>query len=131
MRTQIKNVMIKRAEGVIGLDSFEPFNFLTLEAAQDHLNKVADTAPEPATGTYDKTDFVIEWVDGETYAGRYDMQKGGLDDSGDDLREHVLNFLQFMAGEMKPDHLTDEQYKNCLDPASVESAKQFLSKYEL
>jgi hypothetical protein len=131
MKAQVKNVMIRRAEGVIGLDSFEPFNFPTLEAAQAHLNKIAFTAPEPATGTYDKTDFVIEWVDGETYSGRYDLQKGGLDDSGDNLREHVINFLQFMAGEMKPDHMTDAQYKNYLRPDNMESAKQFLAKYEL
>ena len=135
MKAQVKNIMIKRGEGKATAAGFKPYNFPTFEAAQDHLRSIGYTAPKPGNG-YDKVDFVISWEgdedDKNSYSGRFDMQYGGLD-SGETLREHVKNFLLFMAGEKKPGHMTDAQYKNYLLTSGSDKAeaREYLDTHEI
>lgn len=54
------------------------------------------TAPFPSQG-YDKCDFEVEWQDGTTYKGRYDLQATGRDDAGDTLSQHITQHLKYHA----------------------------------
>lgn len=87
----------------------------------------ATTAPKG--GGYDKVDFKVEYVDGESYEGRYDMHH--QEDA--DLAGHIGGFMQFEAGRLKPPHLTQKQYDEYLRNQGGESraAVEFLEKYEI
>lgn len=67
-------------------------------AADGQLTRWAHTAPEPGQG-YDKVDFKVTWADGETYEGRYDMNRLGEDSetNGHDLARHIRRFLNWIA----------------------------------
>jgi hypothetical protein len=62
------------------------------------LAQWAQTAPEPGNG-YDKVDFEVAWADGESYSGRYDMNRWGEDSerNGHDLARHIRQFLIYIA----------------------------------
>ena len=64
--------------------------------AQHTFNQWAHTAPKQGEG-YDKCDFEVEWAEGATYRGRYDLQATGLDDSGNTLQDHIIQHLKYHA----------------------------------
>lgn len=84
------------------------------EEADRKLKRWAETAPEK--GGYDKTDFEVEWEDGETYKGRYDLtyedhKKGKHNLLGHQIQQELL----FRSGLWRPEHLTPEQYERYLE----------------
>lgn len=75
-----------------------PFN--TWEEADRRLAIWATTAPE--NGGYDKVDFTITFADGETYKGRYDLQRHGEDgERGFSIAKHVKSHVAFLAHKPK------------------------------
>ena len=102
--------------------------------AQLILGELGLTAPTSEEGGYDKTDFTVTWEDGETYKGRFDLQRGGVNDDGDCLWEQVGQFLGFLAGTYRPGWMDDEQWQTFQRESSLErreSARQFLAEYQI
>ena len=88
----IKYVIVERGEGPT--DSCDqPQIVKSIDAAEVILNRWALTAPPEGRG-YDKCDFTIVWYDGETYLGRYDINRG----VGADIRVQVRGYLDPAAG---------------------------------
>lgn len=99
--------------------------------ANDYLKRLAHGLPEKHLGYY-KTKFRIEYEDGETYEGRYDLKRHDV--IYGDLGRHVRQFCEFYSGRKKPDHLTVEQYQSCLasyPPDMPEQWGRFLDTYEI
>lgn len=99
-------------------------------AAEQILSRWAATAPD--TGGYDKCDFEVEYEDGETYDGRYDLVREDTT-RFNKLGEHIRRFQEFCAGLYRPDHLSEEQYAAALrrQGGPSEAAKGFLAKYQI
>jgi hypothetical protein len=97
------------------------------------LRRWSDTAP--ATGGYNKCDFKIEWPDGQTYEGRYDLVHWRI--ALPDLAEHVRGFVNYLAGEApawmraKPDVLRAYQQERARNAAQVAEARTFLTAYDV
>ncbi len=105
-KTPVTEICIRRIEGRIGLDSFDPVTVTTWAEANATLRAWARTAPGPGQG-YDKCDFTVTWADGETYNGRYDLE--GQETETADLAAHVLAHARFMAGQWRS-WASPEQY---------------------
>lgn len=102
--------------------------------AQLILGEMGQTAPTAEEGGYDKTDFTITWEDGETYKGRFDLIRGGINDGGDTLWEQVAHFLGSLAGTRRPSWMSDEQWDKaqrlCREDQRNEALK-FLEEYQI
>ena len=101
------------------------------QQANDYLKWLAHGLPGKHLGYY-KTKFRIDYQDGETYEGRYDLKRHDI--FYGDLGRHVRGICEFCSGRKKPDHLTEEQYRNCLAsyPSGMsEQCSQFLDTYEI
>lgn len=84
----------------------------------------------PKTGGYDKCGFKVEYEDGETYEGRYDL----TGNEWPSIERHMREFLTFYSGERCPGHLKPEQYARyiaSLDPKDIADTKAFLAGYEV
>lgn len=68
------------------------------DAIDKILWKMSESAPK--TGAYDKTDFLITFEDGETYAGRYDLKHWTVETPS--LRQHVNALVGCYAGRVQP-----------------------------
>lgn len=84
---RLRYVIIERAEGPSGLCR-KPEVHKSLEQASAALMGWSSTAPEPGQG-YDKCDFTVVWKDGQTYLGRWDLQRGVTVD----LKAQMMAFL--------------------------------------
>jgi hypothetical protein len=116
----LDKIELYRAEGPVDrLRKAGPFTDWAL--ADGQLSRWAHTAPEPGNG-YHKVDFKITWVDGETYEGRYDMNRWGEDSErdGHDLARHVRQFLTYLAHKPECPGLL----KGNLDPGDEDTAAQ-------
>ena len=119
-------IAITRAEGPARLCRTRTFK--TWKNASAALLAACHTYPEG--GCYDKHDLVVTFADGETYKGRLDCKANG-DDC--DVAVHVREYVEFLAGARRPDHMTPEQYSTYLrrEPAVVGEALTFLATYEI
>jgi hypothetical protein len=95
--------------------------FSGFAAANEALSRARLKAP---TLGYNKTDFTLEYEDGETYSGRYDVGR----DNFDTLQMHVRQFCECYGRIKKPANLTEEQWKSV---ATYPEYAEFLNKYEL
>jgi hypothetical protein len=131
---QVKSITITRAEGLIE-ECDKPVTVSSFQEAQAVLTKWGHTAPK--NGGYDKVDFSVVWQDDEPYNGRYDMVYGGHESDGATLASHISNFLTFLAGTRKPDHMKEQDYQNCIaryvkeNPNHIKEVKDFLEKYAI
>lgn len=89
-----------------------PKTFSSFEAANRWLRWMAAEAPDD--GSYNKTDFKIEWKDGQVYEGRYDLKRhdAGLPDL---LQRHVRNFASYYSGRWRPPHIPPEHFERFID----------------
>lgn len=106
---RVKEIVIRRLEGtkeeVRKIHTVKSF-----EDANSVLNYMARTAPTKGHG-YDKCTFRIDFEDGFSYTGRYDLSR----DEYADLADHIRVHLEVLAGKRRPDHLSIEAYNNLLD----------------
>jgi len=65
----------------------------------------------PATGGYDKCDFVTTFADGTTCKGRYDLDRDMTDGT---LDQHARAFFGVMSAERCPARLTPKDYARFL-----------------
>lgn len=125
----VKSIEITRAEGPIDECGVTVVVSSFAEASRV-LARIAETAPN--TGGYDKTDFRVTWADGEIYDGRADIQRDHV--VGYDLADHIRSFLGYLAGTVRPAHVTSDDKWEAIKASnkdSAPSALEFLSKYDL
>lgn len=125
--SKISSIVIDRAEGPSDLCGERTFT--TLKEAEAFLKEAAQTAPD--TGGYDKCDFTIKWADGEVYSGRADIQRKHSI-TGYSLKAHITDFISFVGGWSRPDHLTPAQYASYLKtfPENYgDLCREFLKNY--
>lgn len=90
----VKEIIITRAEGSSYLCGI-PKYFNSFQSASNWLKSQAYSFPK--TGGYDKHDFKIVFIDGETYSGRLDCKHFTCSDNDLDLFNHVSSFMRYMA----------------------------------
>ena len=124
----IKSITITRAEGLIK-ECGRPFTANSFIEAQLVLAKWGLTAPKEG---YDKVDFIVEWEDGETYSGRYDMVYGGKDDSGHSLSQHILHHLAYQAQNKNLQPMSKEEYLAIKrDKTTEEQIRFFIGQHKM
>jgi hypothetical protein len=130
-KIRVEEITLRRAEGRIGKDSFDPTTVKTYEDADALLRRWAETAP--SGGGYHKTDFRVLFEDGETYEGRYDLTRE--DATRADLRGHMRDHVRFVAGLWRS-HLSEDEYRGLLrqyeqtEPGISARHREFLERYE-
>jgi hypothetical protein len=104
--------------------------------AQAYLTRLAIWTPRDLLG-YFKTDFEIEWADGEKYDGRLDIKAINSDGADHRLGHHIRQFVTFYGGlltpETLPKHITPEQYDVIIERNKVNpvTTRWWLDNYEL
>lgn len=86
----------------------------------------------PKDGGYDKIDFTVQYQDGETYCGRYDLihWEGGEPD----LQAQVDHALHAYAGLRKPPWVETERYTRFLRRLGedvITRFRHFLENHEI
>jgi hypothetical protein len=107
---KIKSAWIERVEGKI--EECIKINCTSFEKLNYAVKLMSLSAPEKGNG-YDKTDFFIEFEDGETYKGGIDLQKEYAT-NGYSVQKHIIYVLEYYA-------------KNGL--ATVDETIDFVEKY--
>jgi hypothetical protein len=110
-RIPVVKVWLNRAEG----PTYEtgPRTVKSLSEASDVIHGWAKSAPPHGQG-YDKTDFRVEWADGETYEGRLDMDQNHRvirNPLGEQMQDHLL----FLSGLRRPSRFDREEYERYLE----------------
>lgn len=111
-KTPVAKVTIERVEGLIHECIKKEFEGITaLHAADMTLMEWSMTAPD--NGGYDKCDFKVEWADGRTYSGRYDLVHYTVESPS--LAKQIKDTYLFYTGKRKPEHFSEKQYKEIVD----------------
>lgn len=88
----------------------------------------------PKEGGYDKCDFLVMWENGESYAGRFDMQEGGKE-GGLNFWASLKSRIEFYALVRRPSHFKDAQWasfsKDQTEDGSAGEAKKMLDNCEM
>jgi len=93
------------------------------------LRRWSSTAPKGRS--YHKCDFTVTFEDGSTYGGRFDLHH--YTDEVANLRDHVHQYLTFVAGDRRPAWMTDSHWESALrmNEENRGAAKEFLSGYNI
>lgn len=131
----ISKISITNIEG--GLPAHQANQTVTSWAAADALlHKWAYNAPKG--GGYYKCDFVVEFSDGFTHRGRFDLQH--ISHGLPSLQSHVLTYFRFLAGTQKPawmithpkgDVYWEDSRKRYEADGTAEKARKFLATYHI
>jgi len=133
MKVAIKSVWLNRAEGPSA--QCGDVTFAGANVVQEVLDKLWQWGlSAPKNGGYDKVDFKVEWEDGETYEGRFDMKYGGTD-AGETFWASLQSRLELWACKRRPSHFSDENWayhcKDCEESGWKEGAEKMLAEYDL
>ena len=118
MSVPLKSITITRAEGPrysCGCD--KPVQFTSFDDARKWL--ILQSFPRD--GSYNKTDFAIEWEDGETYTGRLDCKHVTCRGNDLDIYQHVLEHVRYCAGMARHPHGGRMAYRTVL----IDSEKRY------
>lgn len=132
---QVKRISIQRVEGptdeCVSMTTADGATEKALWLAADEaLRMWARTAPK--NGGYDKCDFQVEYMDGSTYKGRYDLKH--IDLEYPNLSKHIEHHVKFHSGKYCPSWMTSEQYAKVISSFGEEcraSYEQFLNTYQI
>lgn len=89
----------------------------------------------PKSGGYNKCDFKVEYADGETYEGRYDLKHFTLEMPS--LARHMVGFLEVASLRVKPGNMSAEDWERyakvsrARDSEHAEAYGKFLDSYEI
>jgi hypothetical protein len=134
MKKRAIEIWVRRAEGraseCIELTLKGGDGYAEVWARADSvLQRWSRTAPD--SGGYDKCDFRILYEDGETYEGRYDLQRH----ESVSIATHMLSFLECYSGRKKPGHMKEADYRRLLayheKEGHLASYGRFLDEYEV
>lgn len=104
-------ITITRAEGP-SIACGIPHSFRTFADANALLRKWADTVNKD--GGYDKCDFQLSDPAIELeYLGRYDLEH--YTKKLPDLKNHVISHLDFISGQCRPSHMSEEMYDHLIN----------------
>lgn len=99
--------------------------------ADELLCEWSRTAPRVGAGGYHKCHFVVEYTDGETYEGRYDLKAG----EGVSLGAHMESHLKRVAGRQTPPGRTATEWAaflaNVVGAERCAAAGLFLDTYRI
>ena len=130
-KINVKSIILTRAEGPAA-ECDKPQTVTNWSEADKVLEQWSKTAPKDCK-TYDKCDFIINYEDGETYKGRYDLKHWLCEPPN--LAWHVRDFVTFHAGKRKPSWMTDKQYEYISSQEHFLQMKpqfeRFLENYEI
>jgi len=107
-----------------------PLAFLQLADADAQIRQWAARAPDD--GAYDKLDYVVVFADGQTYMGRFDIQRRHVMLA--DLAKEMRDYLEFCAGRRRPPHWSEEEYGRFLEDQGERQkaqAVEFLHQYDI
>lgn len=82
----------------------------TATSFQEANRILATWAPSVPPKAYDKVDFKVDWQDGRSYTGRYDLVRE--DASRADLGGHIREVASFYAGLRRPSEMKPEDYED-------------------
>lgn len=115
------NIVLTRAEGP-SHECDKPHSCTSFFDADLKLKHWSYSAPE--NGGYNKCDFVItDDAAGIEYKGRYDLKHWRVECAN--LRAHVIGNLEFLAGDSRPSHMTQERYDAFLTRYTAEQRAEF------
>lgn len=123
---KLKSIKIERGEGPYELCGVL-HNVKSFREADRIMFQQAESAPK--NGGYDKCDYTVEWADGSTYQGRYDMKHP-------DSRGFVFfsdcfwDGVTFYAGYNIPSHFTLKKY-TAFVKNDTEFSLSLLNEFEL
>lgn len=128
----VKKIWLRRVEG--RTQDLGQRTVTSFKAADEQLARWAQTAPEKSVH---KTDFQVQWTDGETYTGTYELQRADATRLNI-LGSHIQHYLAFHAGIFCPQTMSREDYENYLNNIGEgegsekrAGAMTFLQNYEL
>jgi hypothetical protein len=88
----------------------------------------------PEGGGYDKCDFKVVWDNGESYDGRFDMQRGGTD-GNEAFWASLRGRVSYYACTRRPAHFDDKSWAHHCQMAEKEgwkaSAEKMLNECEM
>ena len=132
-----KAVVLNRAEGFI-----EDLQMLVIHSSayEDVWKEVNNTLldwSETVAGGYDKVDFTVVYEDGETYAGRYDLEHYSKEMPS--LANHMRSLVGCWAGIIQPEwtkapgqsHHWGNMKANFQKEGIMQEAHDFLAQYEI
>lgn len=90
-KSPVKFITLTRAEGNAD-ECGKPVTVSTWDAASATLSGWAWTAPKD--GGYDKCLFTVEWANGETYQGRFDLEYRHV--MGAHVEDQIGRFLRYV-----------------------------------
>jgi len=105
-KIKVKAITFTYKEGYTYQSDALPLTVPTFKQANALLQTWSGTAPK--NGAYDKTDFVVEWENGQTYKGTYDLKHWEVETP--DLAKHMTSYLSFLAGINKADWMDQARY---------------------
>lgn len=107
------SITITRVEGTHE-ECDKPATVASFADADALLMQWSETAPK--TGGYDKCDFVIQWANGDTYAGRYDLKHHTCERPS--VAQHMIDECEFHTGKYCPAHMSEAAYQGQLERIS-------------
>ena len=123
----VKSITFTYSEGYSHPSIELPYTVTTWQAADEYLRVKALTAPD--TGGYDKTDFKVVMSDGDTYGGRFDLQRKHTTQKNM-INRQIKETFEFHAGLHCPSHMTQADYEEYIGSDKKEIA-QFKLALEL
>lgn len=90
-KSPVNFITLARAEG-LEHECGKPVTVSTWDAASATLSGWAWSAPKD--GGYDKCLFKVEWANGETYQGRFDLQYRHV--MGAHVEDQIASFLRYV-----------------------------------
>jgi hypothetical protein len=128
----VKRIWLRRVEG--RTEDLGQRTVTSFQAADDQLAHWAQTAPK---GSAHKTDFQVEWADGQTYTGTYELSREDTTKLNI-LGSQIQHYLAFHAGIFCPQKMSREQYEDYLNRAGEGEGSEkraealaFLQNYEM
>lgn len=107
------SITITRVEGPHE-ECDKPATLASFADADALLMQWSETAPK--TGGYNKCDFVIQWANGDTYAGRYDLKHHTCERPS--VAQHMIDECEFHTGKYCPAHMSEAAYQGQLERIS-------------
>lgn len=101
--------------------------------AQRYLNDLAEGTQHDVLGRY-KTDFVIEWENGEGYGGTLGLRNLFDPTSDHRLRKHIHDHALFYSGRHQPAHMNDKDYALCMGMVNADTKAHYndlLDNYDI
>lgn len=128
----VKRIWLRRVEG--HTKDLGQRTVTSFKAADEQLARWAQTAPEKSGH---KTDFQVEWADGETYTGTYEIHRADATKLNL-LGSHIQHYLGFHAGIFCPQEMSRQDYENYLERMGEGEGSEkragalaFLQNYEM